>query len=188
MAGVSSPMLIYRPRAAARFLFGLTVGAILGASLVAAGMLGIGQVLALVGSHAEHVGACVGIVFLLGVADISNRTPQAERQVPQRFIRALSPGPLGLVWGVDLGLMFTTQKVVSLVWAGMVIAVLLEPSLSFVLMWTVAGCYMGAVVAWTLLHGRGLENFGSVAERRQLRLIKIVSGLSLIVISAWIAI
>jgi len=37
------------------------------------------------------------VLLALGVADLVNRTPHIWRQVPQRLVRELSPGRLGLV-------------------------------------------------------------------------------------------
>ena len=70
-----------------------------------------------------------GWALLLGAADLTNRTPQWFRQVPQRLVRELRPGTLGAVWGFDLGLIVTTKKVTSLAWLAIGGAILLQPAL-----------------------------------------------------------
>jgi hypothetical protein len=128
MAGVAKPMLRREWRSGARFLFGLMVGMVVAGSIIGLGVLVVGRV----AERALTVDERARIVFLvcclLGIADLLNRTPQTWRQVPQRLVRVLSPGSLGLVWGLDLGAVFTTQKLSSLVWASLVGVTLLAPS------------------------------------------------------------
>jgi hypothetical protein len=140
MAGVAGPMLRRSTAQGTRFLLGLLVGELLASALLALTAYLIGTVAALVAPLLLREVLTAVIVLGLGVADLMNRTPHIWRQVPQRFVRTMPPGRLGLVWGFDLGLLFTTQKSTSLTWVALVAATLLEPSAS----WLVLG--MMAVV------------------------------------------
>jgi hypothetical protein len=128
MAGVAGPMLTRdRPRGI-RFLSGLLAG-----GAVASGLLGLLAYLvgtafaALAPLPVREIAAGLAVVAL-GVADMANRTPHVWRQVPQRLVRTLPPGRLGLVWGFDLSLLVTTQKSTSLLWAALAWLVCLAPS------------------------------------------------------------
>lgn len=118
MVGVASPMLRRSPEATFRFLGGLIVGFL--AAGVALG-LSLGMVaegLALV-PDGPKVAMSVVVLGAFAFADLIGRPPQYWRQVPQRFIHTLSPGIRGAAWGVDLGLLVTTQKATSLLWAAL---------------------------------------------------------------------
>lgn len=118
MVGVSSPL--FRVAGASRFYLGLAGGMLsaalfLGALLIpislAAKNVPIGQRVWIV--------AGLGVVF--GCTDLISRTPQVWRQVPQRFaLQGLSRGTLGAVYGADMGLLVTTQKVTSLLWLAII--------------------------------------------------------------------
>lgn len=73
------------------------------------------------------------ILISLAALDIANRTPHVWRQVPQRLVRELPAGLLGLVWGADLGTLVSTQKTTSLIWGSLAARVLLDPSTAAVL-------------------------------------------------------
>jgi hypothetical protein len=129
MAGVASPMLRSSRARGVRFLAGLAIGGAAGGMLLALPVY-------LLGTLAGHLPlpmragslalACAG----LGVADLLGRTPHVWRQVPQSLVRTLEPGALGLAWGFDLGLLFTTQKTTSLIWGCLAAVVLLRPDLA----------------------------------------------------------
>lgn len=126
MTGVAGPLLMESRQRGLRFLLGLLVG----------GMLTAGLVGLLVDILSLEVGRLVDVdvrlvlllclVVFLGLADIIGKTPHIWRQVPQRFIRIFSPGKLGLIWGSDLGLLVTTQKSTSLLWAYLGYALLFD--------------------------------------------------------------
>ncbi|HEX6700022.1 MAG TPA: hypothetical protein VF101_04760 [Gaiellaceae bacterium] len=128
MVGVANPMLRHDRRAGLRFLGGYAAG-VLASSLV------LGLVLRAGGTAlAAHVGAgartaaAIAVLFVLGVLDALGRTPQARRQVPQRFVRVLPPAFLGIVFGVDIGLVLTTRRTSSLVSGAVVGVALVAPA------------------------------------------------------------
>ncbi|MDQ1018614.1 hypothetical protein [Streptomyces afghaniensis] len=128
MAGVAGPMLRRDKLQGTRFLTGLLVGGSIASLLLAAVLFGLGTLLEWwLPPHARLVAVAVSLV-LLGLADIANRTPHTWRQVPQAYVRSIPPGRLGLVWGFDLSLLFTTQKSTSLTWAALAGTGLLVPS------------------------------------------------------------
>lgn len=131
MAGVAGPMLRGNRRAAAaRLLAGLLAGEVAAAVLLAipAFLLGVGLRAAF--PQFARLWALAALCLLFGVADLVNRTPRVRRQVPEMLLERLPPGTLGLAWGFDLGLLFTTQKAVSLIWAAIAAAILLNPEVA----------------------------------------------------------
>jgi hypothetical protein len=128
MAGVASPMLRRSRSGAARFLGGLTAGGAVGGLLLSLPVFVVGTLLHSVLSLRERIVLLAVACVLLGVADLSRRTPHVQRQVPERLIGKVPPGLLGLAWGFDLGLLFTTQKTTSLIWVTIAAVLLLEPS------------------------------------------------------------
>lgn len=128
MAGVAGPLLRFDRAGGLRLLAGLLVGEIAaGALLSLPGYLVGTAVHDLVPAHARlWLLAVVCAVF--AVADLANRTPHVWRQVPQSFARTLLPGERGLAWGFDLGTLFSTQKVTSLIWAAIAAGLLLSPA------------------------------------------------------------
>ncbi|MEV6929369.1 hypothetical protein AB0M46_33435 [Dactylosporangium sp. NPDC051485] len=132
MAGVAGPMLRERDQrfAAVRFLIALAIGGVAAALVLALLVYPAGRLLASVLPRDARLLVLAALTAVLGVADLRDRTPHMWRQVPQSLVRQLSPGPLGLVWGFDLGLLFSTQKVVSLLWAAIGAVLLLDPALA----------------------------------------------------------
>ncbi|HEX6681242.1 MAG TPA: hypothetical protein VF062_00490 [Candidatus Limnocylindrales bacterium] len=129
MAGVAGPMLRRSRAAGARFLAGLLAGGAAGALVLALPVYLLGMLAGLLPQSARLVILLVTCA-LLGLADLSGRTPHMWRQVPQQLVNRLPPGALGLAWGFDLGLMVTTQKTTSLIWGTIAAVVLLRPSLA----------------------------------------------------------
>src|SRR5262245_21640822 len=119
MAGVAGPMLRRSKAQGVRFLAGLLAGGLAASAVLAVALYALGTLAALVLPHTVRVVAAVLAVVAFGVADLMDRTPHIWRQVPQELIRKLPPGRLGLVWGFDLALLFTTQKSTSLTWASL---------------------------------------------------------------------
>jgi hypothetical protein len=188
MTGVASPMLRYAPARAAQFLLGLTGGALIAAVVVGLAIYGVGIPLSLLASHSVRTIALVILICALAAADLLNRTPHVWRQVPQVLIRRRLPtGLLGLVWGVDMGLLFTTQKVVSLLWGALGAALLLDPMAGFTVMLTAAALSSTSIMLWTLGGGRGITRYGTRQERKWSRHMRTVSGLILLAMAAMTA-
>jgi hypothetical protein len=142
MAGVAGPMLRYDRAAAVRFLLGLLIGGLVGSLVLAVPVYLSGRLVA-----ASLTGPARWVVFgvvvvLFGVLDLSQRTPHVQRQVPQRLFRLLPPGRLGVVWGVDLALLVTTQKTTSLLWVTLAGLMLVAPAVAPVIL------IMAWVAAW----------------------------------------
>jgi hypothetical protein len=130
MAGVAGPMLRHDRAGAVRFLLGLLVGGLAGSVVLAVPVYVLGRLTeALLAEQARWVVFGV-VVVVAGVVDLASRTPHVQRQVPQALMRTMQPGALGLVWGVDLAMLFTTQKTTSLLWAALAGLVLVAPGLA----------------------------------------------------------
>lgn len=130
MAGVAGPMLAHDPPAARRFLLGLGTGILTGSLLLLGLGLLAGSVLGMIRVSTDtRLVAAAAVAAGLAAADLAGRTPQLWRQVPQRLVRELPPGMLGLTWGIDLGLLVTTKKAGSLLWLAIAGPVLIRPQL-----------------------------------------------------------
>lgn len=125
MAGVACPMMRSSRAEGTRFLVGLGAGTLLGGVMLAAVAYSISLVAQSAMSHIVRIYLLAILCVALGLADLTNNTPHTWRQVPQALIRHLPPGRVGLVWGIDIGLVATTQKVTSLLWAALAAFVLL---------------------------------------------------------------
>jgi len=150
MAGVAGPMLERRRWHGVLFLVSLAVGGVAAGLILAVPVYLAGSALHAALPRTGRVALLAAIVVVLAFADLRNRTPHVSRQVPQRLVRMLPPGILGLVWGFDLGLLFTTQKVASLIWAALAAAILLAPSTAPVLLAAVAFTATAAVSTLSL--------------------------------------
>jgi hypothetical protein len=128
MAGVAGPMLRTRRGAGTRLLAGLLAGELAAGAVLAGPAFLLGTALRDALPLQARLCAIAALCMLFAVADLANRTPQVQRQVPESLIWRLSPGTLGLAWGFDLGLLVTTQKAVSLIWAAITATVLLSPA------------------------------------------------------------
>lgn len=139
MVGVSDPELRDDRRNGVRLLGGLAAGYLAATLLLTLPLIGVAS--ALQAYVDPRISRIVLLVLLLGlgVADLLGRTPYRDRQVPQRFVTELRPLPRGLLWGFDLGLLVTTQKTSSLLWAAVLGAVLLGPPHAAVPVLAVAG-------------------------------------------------
>ena len=182
-------MVRYAPARAAQFLLGLTGGALVAAVVVGLAVYGVGVPLSLLASRSVRTIALVILICGLAAADLLDRTPHVWRQVPQVLIRrGLPDGLLGLVWGVDMGLLFTTQKVVSLLWGALAAALLLDPMAGFTMMLTAAALSSTSIMLWTLGGGRGITRYGTRQERKWSRHMRTVSGLILLAMAAMTAV
>jgi hypothetical protein len=131
MAGVAGPMLRYHRTGGVRFLAGLIVGGAAGGVALAIPAYLLGSLLHAVLAPQLRLWVLVLVCVVFGTADLANRTPHVWRQVPQRLLHTLQPGTLGLTWGFDLGLLFTTQKVASLIWVAVAAVTLIQPALAW---------------------------------------------------------
>lgn len=118
MVGVSNPMIRHEPRAGLRFLLGFAVGAAAAVMLLSLCLMALAELASLLPEEPRS-SVLLLVLIGLGVADLFGRTPHVWRQVPQRLVRALRPGRLGVVWALDLGTLVTTQKATSLIWAAL---------------------------------------------------------------------
>jgi hypothetical protein len=182
MAGVAGPMLRRDWSGGIRFLVGLTAGGVISGLLLSLVVVLFGGLAHAVLPEQARVALLAGVCVLLGLADLADRTPHPWRQVPQKLIHRLSPGMRGLTWGVDLGLLVTTQKVASLVWAAIAAMVLLDPLVAppLLVAMAVVSCVSVTVVSAQRIpfvvinHGR---------DRRWLRSIRAMAGAALLLIA-----
>jgi hypothetical protein len=126
------------------------------------------------------------VCLVLGVADLTDRTPHVWRQVPQALVRRLPPGALGLAWGFDLGLLVSTQKTASLIWVALAATVLVQPSsapLTVTVVAVVASLSI-AVASIGVAEDRILRLGREDAWRRRLRLGTGLITLALAVLAA----
>jgi hypothetical protein len=166
MAGVAGPMLQRDKAQGSRFLLGLLIGGLAASAAIAVLVYGAGTPISnLVPQRYRAVLAAL-IIAGFGVADLAGRTPHVWRQVPQRLVRTLPPGRLGLVWGFDLSLLFTTQKTTSVAWAALTGLLLLAPSAAVpaLLAMTLAG--IGALAVRSGAWGRW-TGISALGDRRR---------------------
>jgi hypothetical protein len=183
MAGVAGPMLDDRPMHGTRFLVGLTLGGL------SAGLM-VGTVAFLLGTLVEAIlperwrlAVLAAICLILAVLDVRGRTPHLWRQVPQKLVRSLPPGFLGVVWGFDIGLLFTTQKVSSLLWATLAAAILLAPAQA---PWILLGVALLSSITMTLMsvaRRSDVRTHGTRGDRRWLMSLRTLSGLTLVAVT-----
>src|SRR6186997_2705987 len=121
MVGVIGPLVEgkrqLRGPLASVALFGL--GAVVGASImgVLVGLLGAGvQSLADESALAIAVGVAGCVLLLADLGVLGLRTPTLRRQTSSTWYRALGPRTVWPIWGLDLGLGFSTIRLSSLYW------------------------------------------------------------------------
>jgi hypothetical protein len=176
MAGVAGPMMRWERAAAARFLVGFSIGAVAAGLVLALVALLLGRALNALVPDDARAALVAAICVLFGVADLLNRTPHVWRQVPQALVRVLPPGFLGVVWGFDIGLLFTTQKAVSLMWAAVAAVVLLHPAAAPALLVGMALVSSTTIVVWSVSGAAVLRSHGTRRDRRWLRAMRTGSG------------
>jgi len=183
MAGVAGPMLRGSRSAGARFLIGLAAGGIAAGTLLAVPVYLLGSVLQATVPLPVRLLLLALACAVFGLADLDDLTPHVRRQVPQGLVRTLPPGTLGLVWGFDLGLLFTTQKVVSLIWVALAAVVLLDPAVGAGILAGMALIAGVAVAVWSMV-GRVRTDPVTRWERRWKRQVRQASGVTMLVLSA----
>ncbi|MCP9983489.1 hypothetical protein [Actinomadura madurae] len=184
MAGVSGPMMRRRPADGARFLAGLAAGGVLSGLLVALLLYVAGRGLHAALPETPRTLALAAVALGFGIADLAGRTPHAWRQVPQVLVHRLRPGFLGVVWGFDLGLLVTTQKAASLVWAGVAAVVLLDPRAAAPVMVGLALLSNLSVALASVRFTPALIDMGTRRERLWLRSVRALSGTALVTLAA----
>lgn len=185
MAGVAGPMLRHTRGAGVRLLAGLLVGEIAAGVLLAVPAFLLGEGLRAILGLQSRLWALAALCVFFGVADLANRTPRMWRQVPEDLINRLPPGSLGLAWGFDLGLLFTTQKATSLIWVAITAGILLDPALAAALLVGIAVAASMAVVAYSLWWQPGAGRSAAWALRaRRVRHGSGVATLVLFVLTA----
>ncbi|MES9542603.1 hypothetical protein [Actinomadura sp. NPDC000600] len=183
MAGVAGPMLRRSRRRGAKFLAGLAVGGALAGLMLAVPAYVLGVLLRSVLPEPVRVWLVVAAAVAFAVADMLNRTPHVWRQVPQELVHRLPPGTLGVTWGFDLGLLFTTQKTTSLIWAAMGAVVLLRPDVGAALLVALSLIVSVAVTAWSM-SDRAMGLLGSGKDHRWARTLRRASGAGLLLAAA----
>lgn len=123
MVGVTSPLIRNGKTRDGVALFGWYVmGTAFAGSIVFTGLsiisLGVSAVLP-AGARYLLLAFCVGVLLVL---DVFGKTPHVSRQTAQRLVD-LPPSVRGFAWGLDIGLLFTTIKVTSLVWVLLLLSV-----------------------------------------------------------------
>lgn len=123
MVGVSAPLRHEAPTKCLRLLIGLGIGLLAASGVLAAAATSAIAAATRITGSTVNVSIAAAAIGILGLLDMADRTPHTWRQVPQLNLTGEFPAlRVGLVWGFDLGLVFTTQKATSLLWAGMIFA------------------------------------------------------------------
>jgi hypothetical protein len=180
MAGVAGPMIEDRPLQGARFLLGLTTGAVAAGLMVGMAAYVVGAGVTALVAEGPRLVILAGGCLALGVLDLCGRPPHIWRQVPQALVRVLPPGFLGAVWGFDIGLLFTTQKVSSLLWAPLVAVILLAPAQAPAMLIGIAVLSCLTITAMSVTGRSGVVDHGKRRERRWLMSLRGLSGLLLL--------
>jgi len=183
MVGVSGPLLADSRSEGGRFLAALTVAGLAGSAILATVGVAVSLAVQAVLPSGVRLAVLAGWAVLLGLADLTDRTPQWFRQVPQRLVRELKPGLLGTVWGFDLGLIVTTKKVTSLAWLAIGGAVLLRPALVPVCVIGIGLTTSLSVLLWSL---RIRNDTQCLVKRRHdwMARTRVYSGSGLLVLAA----
>lgn len=179
MTGVASNLYRESSRSRWAFLAGLTTGSTLSALLLATITYAFGRAIESVASEAWRDAIFVLVIAALGIADLLGRTPHVWRQVPQAIVRILPSGRLGVVWGFDMGLLFTTQKVVSLGWGALLAVLLLAPSYAPILLLVMSLSASLGVIGATVAGGFGVAT-GRQRDVVLLRGLRLLSGMVLV--------
>lgn len=127
MVGVAGPMFRRSRSEGMRFLTGFALGQLTSALFLSVAIIAIGMVVFNVLPWQFRITLFGAGAILLALADKTSHTPQIARQVPVDLFHRLEPGRLGFAWGLDVGLLFTTQKTSSMPWLGLLAATTLLP-------------------------------------------------------------
>jgi hypothetical protein len=169
-----------------RFLGGLAAGQLAAGTILVLLVYLAGEVTRAVLPAPPRLWLLAVACVLFGAADLANRTPHPWRQVPQRLIHRLRPGPLGVVWGFDLGLLVTTQKVTSLIWVALAAGVLLGPPTAPAIPAVVTVVAVLAVVMLSASPSSGTDRWARFGKK--IRNLRYASGGALMVLSVLVAV
>jgi hypothetical protein len=186
MAGVAGPMLRSRRGAGVSFLLGLAAGQLAAGAILVLLAYSAGDATRAVLPLWARLWLLVAACVLFGAADLANRTPHPWRQVPQRLIYRLRPGPLGVAWGFDLGLLVTTQKVTSLIWTALAAGVLLGPATAAGTLAVITVVAVLAVVVLSASPSSGTDRWARFGKK--IRNLRYASGGALMVLSVLTAV
>lgn len=155
MAGVLSPLSRVSAKRSISFLVSYAVGSAVAAVMMAVPLILVSNWLSAEVSVSVRVAVAVGFGALLLLADVLGHTPSSRRQTPQSLARTLGTAPLGLVYGLDVGLIYTTQMASSLPTIALAGATLSGPDAvvrTLVAFWAVTLLLLGMISI--LSHGR----------------------------------
>jgi len=134
-----------------RFYVGFTLGGLAASLFVSVPIM----LLAKLGSgvaEGGRVAICAAGGMVFAVQDFRHRTPFLRRQVPQDLsLETQNPGFVGLYYGADMGLLFTTQKTTSLVWFGLLCLALFNgtvPILGSLILYSATATTALLMLAW----------------------------------------
>lgn len=178
MAGVAGPMLRSDRRAGVRLLAGLLAGELAAGVLLAVPAYLLSKGLHATLSQPARLWLLAAVCLVFGAADMANRTPRVQRQVPEALLHRLPPGTVGVVWGFDLGLLFTTQKAVSLIWVAIAAGILLDPVSAAAIVAGIAAFAALTVTGLSIARRPGVDRVSRWAS--SLRLARQGSGVLLI--------
>jgi len=165
-----------------RFLIGLAIGGAAGGAVLAVPVYLLGRLLQPLPVWVRLT-LLAAVCVLLAVADLTQRTPHVWRQVPQQLVNKLGSGSLGLAWGFDLGLLFTTQKTTSMVWVAMAALVLLQPSLAAAVLIGVSVVATMVIAAMSLTAGAD-DRTSPNWSRKWLRHVRRGSAVVIVAVTA----
>lgn len=124
MAGVASPLLRRRVSHGMAFLAAYAWGFALSLIVLYLGLSVLKELIVGLGSGlARPIGA--GLLLGLSILDFFDLTPERRRQAEQAIAMIRRPVAAGFLFGVDIGLLFSTRKVSSLLWAGVLLCIVM---------------------------------------------------------------
>src|SRR6187200_1208885 len=177
------------------FTLGAIAGGLVTGSLV--GLLGaLVQSLADEGMLAVLVGAAGCVLLLADLGLLGLRTPTLRRQTSPIWYRKRGPRAAWALWGVDLGLGFTTIRLSSLYWLLVLFVAAFVPPLLAPLVFALYGlglgiAFLAAVVAQTRRASprAGSSGLGLLRAARAVRMASdaFLGLVSLAIVLAWAA-
>lgn len=151
MVGVTNPGSAARKGHRLWSLASLSAGYAITTLFLVIALATVSEVMSALLTESVRRTSLIFILAALGLADLVGHTPQTQRQVPQRFVRDLSIVPRNFFWGLDLGLLFTSQKTTSLIWMAISAAILLGTSVALIAVPAVAAAgFLGAFAVGAL--------------------------------------